>query len=119
MIRRPPRSTLFPYTTLFRSVNLVVEGRGDVAPGRGVLVHAGASGVGLAAMQVAKLCGARVAATTRTAAKLGALAAAGADLAIDAGSTDFAAEIEARWGATPWTSYSTRSGRRACRAICG
>src|SRR5258705_1070785 len=23
MIRRPPRSTLFPYTTLFRSVNLV------------------------------------------------------------------------------------------------
>src|SRR5436190_16751064 len=25
MIRRPPRSTLFPYTTLFRSVVLVVE----------------------------------------------------------------------------------------------
>src|SRR5260221_2527977 len=24
MIRRPPRSTLFPYTTLFRSVNAVV-----------------------------------------------------------------------------------------------
>jgi len=63
-----------------------------------VLVHAGASGVGLAAIQVAKLCGARVAATTRTAAKLGALAAAGADLAIDAGRTDFAAEIEGRWG---------------------
>src|SRR5258706_8294138 len=27
MIRRPPRSTLFPYTTLFRSSNAV--GRGD------------------------------------------------------------------------------------------
>src|SRR5256885_10457312 len=26
MIRRPPRSTLFPYTTLFRSVDLVLEG---------------------------------------------------------------------------------------------
>src|SRR5258707_11535520 len=25
MIRRPPRSTLFPYTTLFRSVLLVVD----------------------------------------------------------------------------------------------
>src|SRR3712207_7003432 len=25
MIRRPPRSTLFPYTTLFRSVERVVE----------------------------------------------------------------------------------------------
>src|SRR2546423_10493517 len=29
MIRRPPRSTLFPYTTLFRSVG-VVGGGGDV-----------------------------------------------------------------------------------------
>src|SRR2546426_1816739 len=37
MIRRPPRSTLFPYTTLFRSVTkrgdavsrLVVDGRGS------------------------------------------------------------------------------------------
>src|SRR5438105_10943453 len=27
MIRRPPRSTLFPYTTLFRSLELVMERR--------------------------------------------------------------------------------------------
>src|SRR5437667_9694329 len=27
MIRRPPRSTLFPYTTLFRSVEELIEGR--------------------------------------------------------------------------------------------
>src|SRR3712207_8885442 len=27
MIRRPPRSTLFPYTTLFRSVDLANAGR--------------------------------------------------------------------------------------------
>src|SRR2546430_10468785 len=27
MIRRPPRSTLFPYTTLFRSHHHAVEGR--------------------------------------------------------------------------------------------
>src|SRR5256884_8292273 len=27
MIRRPPRSTLFPYTTLFRSIVVVAEGR--------------------------------------------------------------------------------------------
>ena len=25
MIRRPPRSTLFPYTTLFRSQNIAIE----------------------------------------------------------------------------------------------
>src|SRR3712207_7054898 len=30
MIRRPPRSTLFPYTTLFRSEREFVEGRGGV-----------------------------------------------------------------------------------------
>src|SRR5256885_11032551 len=28
MIRRPPRSTLFPYTTLFRSVGRIAKGRG-------------------------------------------------------------------------------------------
>src|SRR3712207_8035395 len=32
MIRRPPRSTLFPYTTLFRSV---LPDRGGVRPGPG------------------------------------------------------------------------------------
>src|SRR3712207_7775511 len=37
MIRRPPRSTLFPYTTLFRSLNYAVEeGRKSVT-----LVHKG------------------------------------------------------------------------------
>src|SRR2546422_10589897 len=32
MIRRPPRSTLFPYTTLFRSVR--IAGRGGARPKR-------------------------------------------------------------------------------------
>src|SRR3712207_7775525 len=39
MIRRPPRSTLFPYTTLFRSQNL-----GRLAPG-GIAVLAQADGI--------------------------------------------------------------------------
>src|SRR2546422_7293986 len=30
MIRRPPRSTLFPYTTLFRSLRRLDDTRGDV-----------------------------------------------------------------------------------------
>src|SRR2546427_5153945 len=35
MIRRPPRSTLFPYTTLFRSMMAVVDGdRPRLAPER-------------------------------------------------------------------------------------
>src|SRR2546422_2610111 len=32
MIRRPPRSTLFPYTTLFRSCRPHVDGRGAPVP---------------------------------------------------------------------------------------
>src|SRR3712207_8416199 len=31
MIRRPPRSTLFPYTTLFRSLDLALEQLADAA----------------------------------------------------------------------------------------
>src|SRR5260221_10191233 len=34
MIRRPPRSTLFPYTTLFRSQNLPLFGPAKVFPRR-------------------------------------------------------------------------------------
>jgi len=63
-----------------------------------VLVHAGASGVGLAAIQVAKRGGARVAATTRSADKLKALEAVGADLPIDTSRQDFVAEIGRHWG---------------------
>src|SRR2546426_12509688 len=33
MIRRPPRSTLFPYTTLFRSLNLFADAGDAWAPG--------------------------------------------------------------------------------------
>ena len=82
------------YITAFVNLALEVGLRRDET----VLVHAGASGMGLAAIQLAKSYGARVAATTRTAEKLPALTAAGADLAIDAGREDAAATIERRWG---------------------
>src|SRR2546427_3705816 len=36
MIRRPPRSTLFPYTTLFRSASSVVVAKREGALGRRV-----------------------------------------------------------------------------------
>src|SRR3989440_7382454 len=37
MIRRPPRSTLFPYTTLFRSVGKALENFRDVGDPEGAL----------------------------------------------------------------------------------
>jgi putative PIG3 family NAD(P)H quinone oxidoreductase len=82
------------YLTAF--VNLIVEG--GVARGAKVLVHAGASGVGLAAIQIATHAGAEVTATTRSADKLAALERAGAALCVDSSRQDFAGEIEKRWG---------------------
>src|SRR5690242_21340974 len=32
MLRRPPRSTLFPYTTLFRSIGALVESTAELVP---------------------------------------------------------------------------------------
>src|SRR2546422_7285529 len=59
MIRRPPRSTLFPYTTLFRSP-LPVEGRG-----RGVMEIIGAQFLDRRGGRLAIGCGAlHVAAVT-------------------------------------------------------
>src|SRR3712207_7289494 len=47
MIRRPPRSTLFPYTTLFRSLTKAVTGE-DVTQEElgGSKIHTRVSGVG-------------------------------------------------------------------------
>src|SRR2546430_11531604 len=44
MIRRPPRSTLFPYTTLFRSVAHGPEDRHSHGPNGHTLAHAGSWG---------------------------------------------------------------------------
>src|SRR5687767_15249544 len=52
MIRRPPRSTLFPYTTLFRSVDPAVEQEQVPAPIAGVVVHPGEDGHGVLAGRI-------------------------------------------------------------------
>jgi len=80
-------------------VNLAIEGA--LLAGQTALIHAGASGVGLAGIQVAKLLGARVAATTRTTTKLQALRDAGADLAIDTSSSRFGEAVTEAWGRDP------------------
>src|SRR3712207_8459373 len=65
MIRRPPRSTLFPYTTLFRSCTTCTTVLGGSAReghvnGRVVLVTGAASGLGLAIARRAAAAGAVV-----------------------------------------------------------
>ena len=71
---------------------LVVQG--GLTSGRWALVHAGASGVGTAGIQIAKAIGARVAVTC-SAGKMQACRDLGADLVVDYGSQDFVAETKA------------------------
>ncbi len=82
------------YLTAF--VNLVVEA--GLSSGDSLLVHAAASGVGIAAIQIARLLGARAAGTTRSAGKIPAIEQAGAELVIDTAKGSFADAVEERWG---------------------
>ena len=74
---------------------LVVQG--GLTSGRVALVHAGASGVGTAAIQICRAMGARVIVTTSSK-KLDACRALGADLAIDYATEDFVAAASAFTG---------------------
>src|SRR5256885_14943806 len=58
MIRRPPRSTLFPYTTLFRSAMLVVEERQVLVDGH-LEPFPGNSGAQIAELREVEIVGGR------------------------------------------------------------
>ena len=62
---------------------------GRLQPGETALIHAGASGVGIAAIQLAKRAGARVLATASSPERLERLATLGLDHGIDYTSVDF------------------------------
>lgn len=72
---------------------LVVQG--GLTSGRWALVHAGASGVGTAAIQLARAIGARCA-VTASAGKLDSCRALGADLAVERSPHDWLAEVQTR-----------------------
>jgi len=66
---------------------------GSTGPGRTVLVHSAAGGVGLAAVQLAKAAGARVFGTVSSDAKAGLVKECGADEVINYATQKFADEI--------------------------
>ena len=74
---------------------LVVQG--GLTSGRTALVHAGASGVGTAAIQLARSIGARIVVTASTG-KVEACRALGADLVVDYTREDFVEAVEAFTG---------------------
>ena len=85
-----PEAWFTAYLNLFREGSLVT--------GERVLLHAAASGVGTAAIQLARDAGATVVATVRSAAKAAPLAGLGADFVVDSSARDFAEAIEERYG---------------------
>ncbi len=66
---------------------------GSTGPGRSVLVHSAAGGVGLAALQLAKVAGARVFGTVSSDAKAGLARERGADTVINYAREKFADEV--------------------------
>jgi NADPH2:quinone reductase len=66
---------------------------GRLQPGEVALIHAGAGGVGIAAIQMAKHAGARVLATASSDERLGRLAAFGLDDGINYREHDFVSEV--------------------------
>lgn len=77
------------YFTVFDNVFT----RGRLAPGETFLVHGGSSGIGSAAIQLAKQHGARVIATAGSPAKCAFCKTLGADFAIDYKAQDFVEEV--------------------------
>lgn len=84
-------AVILPFLTAWQ----MIVRKGQVGPGSTVLVHGGGSGVGSAAIQIAKLHGARVLTTVGSDAKLAPARALGADLAINYRTEDFAAVARA------------------------
>ncbi|WP_420609917.1 NAD(P)H-quinone oxidoreductase [Candidatus Poriferisodalis sp.] len=78
---------------VFMTAHDALVTQGGLASGGTALVHAGASGVGTAAIQIAKAIGARIAVTCSTS-KVAACTDLGADLVIDYTQTDFADAIK-------------------------
>ena len=67
--------------------------RAALQPGETLLVHGGSSGIGVAAIQLAKNLGSRVAVTTGSAEKCAACRSLGADLAVNYRTDDFVAAV--------------------------
>jgi NADPH2:quinone reductase len=72
--------------------------RANLQPGETLLVHAGAGGVGLAAVQIGRALGARVLATASSSAKLAVAKAHGAEEAYDYSTSEWTERVKAATG---------------------
>ncbi len=87
------------FLVAYGSSEMALNFRAGLKPGETLLVTGAAGGVGLTAVEIGKLMGARVVACARGAEKLAAAKAAGADVLLDSTSADIVAEAKALGGA--------------------
>jgi len=85
-----PEVFLTAYDALFKRLDLRI--------GETLLIHAVGGGVGTAAVQIARVIGARVVGTARSADKLERAKSLGLEIGIDASNGDWAARVEAELG---------------------
>src|SRR5206468_7789065 len=85
-----PEAFLTAHDALFKRL--------DLRMGETLLIHATGSGVGTAALQIAKVTGARVIGTARSADKLARAKQLGLDAAIDSSRGEWAVEVEKLFG---------------------
>jgi len=101
VIRLPDRLSFeegAAFPLVFLTAWHMLVGRAGVQPGEDVLVHAGGGGVGSAAIQIAKLCGARVLTTVGSDDKAEKARALGADVVINYRTGDFVAQAKQATG---------------------
>lgn len=98
-----PEAMPFTHAAAFQiaygTAHVALDHRARLEPGETLLVLGAAGGVGLTAVEVGKLLGARVIACARGPEKLQAARAAGADHLIDSDAADIRAEVRALGGA--------------------
>src|SRR5437879_2740680 len=85
-------------TVTYQTGHFALHRRATIGPRDWVLVHAGAGGVGSAAIQLARAAGARVIATAGGAAKVDVAKRLGAEVAIDYTREDFVAAVKQATG---------------------
>ena len=86
------------FPLVYQTVWRMIVTRAGVRPGETVLIHGGGGGVGGAALEIARLAGARVFVTTSGEEKAARLSEAGAEVVLDYRKVDVGKEIRTRTG---------------------
>ncbi|HWB47713.1 MAG TPA: SDR family NAD(P)-dependent oxidoreductase [Stellaceae bacterium] len=104
-----------PVAFLTAYYSLVTQAR--LKRGEWVLIHGGAGGVGMAAAQIARICGAKIIATAGSTAKRDLLTALGADHVLDSRSNTFAEDVRSITGAGVDVVLNSLAGEAMERGI--